>query len=645
MKRKKRVITLLCIALALMLVSAIVQNVVVTSAGAVDVTYLKDASNTSTVTVEEEAKAFDGQVVSGALFVPKQASETHKLPGIVLTHGYLNDWEKQYQNAIELSKRGFVVLAVDRAGHGENTQPIEGSLGFGGVTADYDQTLTLAGRYLYNLPYVDQSKIGVSGHSMGGFATSMALMKDGTDAYGFGIRLFAAGLQQAWETSYYAAPGVSVGIVKSNDDEFFFSGVDSVTGQEYSSRMWLNTTNARTFVKSTDTAPVISGHIYVDGVDQGVYTGGQTATAGFRAVYEANEIHTLNHFSTTTSANVTNFFYTALGVPNGYEYLAETSQTWWIKEAVGILGIVGFYMLLIPLIDLLLATPLFASLKKKPAPATHEIKGVSGWAMLLIPGLAGSLAAGFILRPVSNFAADVWHVSSWFPQEHSNWLAYWCMVNGIIVVGLAAVVGIIKFIIRWKKTGDTSLTGEFVGSARVEGGFGVVAKSFLLAGIAFTAGMIVLSLVKNIFGVDYRLWLYTVKSVSIEKAPTALRYLPIFFIFYGVNAWNVSNCRFKNLPEWASTLLQCVFNCLGLALIFTIQYATFKTTGVLWHDDMGTRYPTLLTVMPILCVATIYSKKLYDRTGNCWTAAMLTSLLAAFACAGGASASVPYTFL
>jgi len=644
MDRKKRVLAILCIALALMLVSAIVQRVVVTSGGAVKVTYLEDATNTSTVTVGEETMAFDGLVVSGALFVPKQASETHKLPAIVLTHGYLNDWEKQYQNAIELSKRGFVVVAVDRAGHGENTQPIDGSLGFGGTTADYDQTLTLAGRYLYNLPYVDRDKIGVSGHSMGGFATSMALMKDGTDAYGFGIRLFAAGLQQAWETSYYVAPGVSAGIVKSNDDEFFFSGTDAA-GNAYSSRMWLGTDNARAFVKSTDTAPVVSGHIYVDGVDQGVYTGGKTAAPGFRAVYEANEIHTLNHFSTTTSANITNFFYTALGVPSGYEYMKESSQTWWIKEAVGILGIVGFYMLLIPVIDLLLATPLFASLKKKPTEATHEIKGAAGWAMLLIPGLAGSLAAGFILRDVSNFAAEVWHVSSWFPQEHSNWLAYWCMVNGFIVIALGAVVGIIKFVIRWKKTGETSLTGEFVGSAKVEGGFGVVAKSFLLAICTFTIGMAVLSIIKELFHVDYRLWLYTVKSVSIEKTPTALRYLPIFFIFYGANAWNVSNCRFKNLPEWATTALQCVFNCLGLALIFTIQYATFKSTGVLWHSDMGTRYPTLLTVMPILCVATIYSKKLYDRTGNCWTSAMLTSLLAAFACAGGASASVPYTFL
>lgn len=647
MFKKKRTLIFLAISLSLMLLSAIVGQLVITSFGAVDVTMLKNASNSSTIQVEGVDTSFDGLVVSGALFVPKQASADNKLPAIVLTHGYLNDWEKQYQNAIELSKRGFVILAVDRAGHGENTQPIEGSLGFGGTTADYDQTLTLAGRYLYNLDYVDRDRIGVSGHSMGGFATSMALMKDATNAYGFGVKLFSAGLQQAWETSYGAGEGVSVGIIKSNDDEFFFSGIDPATGAEYTSRQWLGTTNARNFVKSADTVPVVSGHIYVGGTDMGTFSGGTTAEPGFRAVYEANEIHTLNHFSIASSANVTNFFYTSFGVPSGYEYLSEGSQTWWIKEAFGLLGIIGFYMLLLPLFDLLLATPLFSSLRRSPAhiEQPHELKGVSGWAMFIIPGLIGSLFAGFALRSISNFAAKTWHTSALFPQEHSNWLGYWCLVNGLVVVGLAAIVAIIRQIIRYHKTGDASLTGEFVGSARAEGGFGTVAKSFLLAALVFTASMLILAIIKKLFQTDFRLWLYTVKSISLEKIPTAMRYFPVFLVFYGVNAWNVSNSRFKNLSEGLTTLLLCIFNCLGLALVFAIQYITFKSTGSLWHSDMGTRYPTLLTIIPILCVATVYSKKLYNRTGNCWTAAFITAFLATFACVGGTCAAYPYTFL
>ena len=644
MKRTKKTVVILAISLALMLISAIVGNVVIHSGGSVSVTMLEDASNMTMVDVDGTLKPFEGKVVSGALFVPKGASPENKLPGIVLTHGYLNDWEKQYQNAIELSRRGFIVVAVDRAGHGDNIKPVEGSLGFGGTLADYDQSLTLAGRYLYNMDIVDRSKIAVSGHSMGGFATSMALAKDATDAYGYHIQLFCAGLQQSWETSYGAAPGVSVGIVKSNDDEFFFKGTDPVTGVEYSSRMWLDTTNARNFVKSTADDPVISGHIYVDGTDIGPVTGGQTAQPGFRAVYEADQIHTLQHFSRTTSGQITNFFYTALGVPNGYSYLEESNQIWWIKEAFGILGIIGFYMLLIPVCDLLLMTPFFRSLRKEPKPISGEraLKGKLAWALFLVAGLVGSLIAGFNLRAVSTFAAENWKTSALFPQEQTNWLAYWCFINGLIVVGISIVVCIVEMTVSYFKTGKAEMT-DLAGSARAS--FGTVVKSLVLACTVVTVGMLVLSLFKSVLKVDFRLWLYTVKSINIVKLPTAIRYLPLFFVFYGVNAWNVSNTRYSNVPEWVSTLLMCVFNCLGLALIFTIQYVTFKSTGVLWHTDMGTRYPTLLTVMPILCVSTVYSKKLYNRTGNCWTAAMIMALLAALACVGGAPAVTPYTFL
>ena len=264
MKIKRKTWALLAAAVVICLVSGLVQNMILTSGGAVKVTMLRQASNTSRIEYNGETKDFDGLVVSGALFVPEGASESNKLPGIVLTHGYLNNWQKQYQNAIELSRRGFVVVAVDRSGHGDYSQEISGSLGFGGTTADYDQTLTNAGRYLYNLPYVDRDKIGVSGHSMGGFATSYALLQDATDAYETGIRLFSAGLMQAWDTFYAAGEGVSVGILKSNDDEFFFSGTDPVTGQDFTSRQWFTTSAARSFVgldpSATDQA-VISNHI------------------------------------------------------------------------------------------------------------------------------------------------------------------------------------------------------------------------------------------------------------------------------------------------------------------------------------------------------------------------------------------------
>ena len=90
-------------------------------------TDLRDETNTGSITntsvgedgatVETET-AVKGKVVSGILFVPNNASAENPLPAVVLTHGYLNNREMQLQNAIELARRGFIVLTVDREGHG-----------------------------------------------------------------------------------------------------------------------------------------------------------------------------------------------------------------------------------------------------------------------------------------------------------------------------------------------------------------------------------------------------------------------------------------------------------------------------------------------------------------------------------------------
>ena len=52
------------------------------------------------------------------LYRPKSADETHKAPAVLLLHGYQNDHETSAAYAIELARRGFVCLALDEYGHG-----------------------------------------------------------------------------------------------------------------------------------------------------------------------------------------------------------------------------------------------------------------------------------------------------------------------------------------------------------------------------------------------------------------------------------------------------------------------------------------------------------------------------------------------
>ena len=63
--------------------------------------------------------------VAYKLYTPSNASETNKAPGVLLLHGYQNDHETSAAYAIELSRRGVVVLAIDEYGHGDTPIPMK----------------------------------------------------------------------------------------------------------------------------------------------------------------------------------------------------------------------------------------------------------------------------------------------------------------------------------------------------------------------------------------------------------------------------------------------------------------------------------------------------------------------------------------
>lgn len=55
------------------------------------------------------------------LYVPDTATADNPAPGVLLLHGYQNDHETCAAYAIELARRGVVVMALDEYGHGGTT--------------------------------------------------------------------------------------------------------------------------------------------------------------------------------------------------------------------------------------------------------------------------------------------------------------------------------------------------------------------------------------------------------------------------------------------------------------------------------------------------------------------------------------------
>ena len=123
--------------------------------------YLAHAVQTSGGVVLKEVRfAGDGGLTqSGLLYVPASATAAHPAPAVLASHGYINTREMQSPFAIELARRGFVVLAMDMVGHGYSDGAVGQSKDLGGPAAL---------RFLQSLPFVDRGNIGLEGHSMGG---------------------------------------------------------------------------------------------------------------------------------------------------------------------------------------------------------------------------------------------------------------------------------------------------------------------------------------------------------------------------------------------------------------------------------------------------------------------------------------------
>lgn len=681
-EHKKNILWLL-IGLVVILVTSFAQFLVQTSGCSVKVSDLRDATNTGTVslnytTADGTAGTGDfelkGEVKSGILFVPKDASKDNKKPGIVLTHGYLNNRELQLPNAMELARRGFVVLTIDREGHG-NYNNVDNAGAMMATKGLYESA-----KYLHNLDFVDATRIGISGHSMGGFTTAMTLVNDMTPqnlklngtavtvAGGYGI--VKAALMQGWSSFMGARPDVSVGLLKANDDEFFFKSTD-LAGNPTISREFLHSTGAARFV-GVDTTGLSEINIqncarYVGGniVEK---VPGQAVGTPFRAIYEADEIHPLNHWSIPSTSHVLDFFYGAFGTPEGHSYVAEGNQIWWLKETFSFIGMLALLSLIFPFAALMLTIPAFQSLTKKKTISTNrdgsmkmewvpvtkesieaEKKPLDKWYKHLfywIPAIVCTMFSGFIIHKFATEWGDRWFPNTQlYPQDTTNWVSMWAAGCGIFAILVTLFVFVVKYCIneyRGSKGLELIDNDNPLGVAKASS-FGNALKTIVLAGIIVFALYLVVFLNWKIWTVDFRLWTLVLKVFNVpEMLPTILRYSVFFGIYYILSGICNQTYRAKNLPDWATIAINSFFNIFGLLLVILIQYGTFKSSGVLWQPDMALGYIVLFPTVAVLIFATIISRLLYKKTGNIWLGSLVNTLLFTIVTVSNTAASFAY---
>ncbi len=126
--------------------------------------------NISTVNIVDE----NGQSITMQIWRPAAATSSSPAPAVLLLHGMNNDKETEATVALELARRGFVAVSLDQLSHGDSG-PVSNPLFLLGAS-NYTLGANSAYQYMKSLAFVDNTEMGVVGHSMGGMTARVVAM-------------------------------------------------------------------------------------------------------------------------------------------------------------------------------------------------------------------------------------------------------------------------------------------------------------------------------------------------------------------------------------------------------------------------------------------------------------------------------------
>lgn len=626
--------------------------------------------------------------ISGYLYVPRGVDSSNPAPAVLLTHGYLNNAEMQEIGAIELSRRGFVVLAFDMYDHGDSTWDTPAAFSF------FSRSVYDAVQYMYDQPYVlkaanGDGMIGVSGHSMGGFSSSYAVLFDEVDFAINGYRKIAAALPVGSDFRYVAAADQaffgprSAGIIAAHWDQFFFDNVTPGTGGSVRYKDFTKDPVGLSFLGRTTEGTAEAG-VWYD------FTGGQ------RVIYTPDETHPQNTWSLESGKYTIEFFTEAFDYQLSQHSLGslashgidseKSGQVWWLKEAFTMIALVALFALIFPAFALLTKLPIFNKVFAKDEETNEEVKVekssnhqmVLKVMIMILATLLGAFylnifmdrqVAGMTLLAKSMhyivggsfvFIIGAWLVSVFKPGEEGTKFAQkvtlgagiivfvalafrWVLLNPTIITNTnywsAPSINTIAY---WAMAAGGLLLLTTFGTAplfnagkEVSNPYGLKASltqvltSLLTALVLVFSLFLLIAIVEWVFLTDFRFYTYAIKVFNSPQFVAALRYMPIFLIYYFAAGVAVF-ANTHNMKGWKADIL-AAFVLVGPVLFFLVyQYFVLYNTGVAAFPTFSLNAILLVGLVPTLSVAGIIIRRFSEKTGNIWTSVFFTTAFFTF---------------
>ena len=611
------------------------------------------------------------------LYTPRTATVENKAPGVLLLHGYQNDRETNAAYAIELARRGVVVLSLDEYGHGFSEPGLrergyvnhtvkvnygEESVELGtykkaGGTVRYRLLMNFSNLSFFNDYYskdedgnaiydsscggaaayavlatmdnVDSTRLGISGHSMGTWAGwSVAAAFAGTE---YEPRATVLQCGELFRDSVYDTGKIhfnNVLLLQAKWDEFsYFRDYKRVVDDEL-----LRSDLRCEFLGTT--------------ADKAAW---DTTFGSFEdGTARRMELLYTNHRLTTHNARglavALDWFKAAFG-PESMNDLASTDQTAMGKEWLVLFAMLVTLLAMVPLAELLLTIPFFAAIVQ-PLPPKANIKPRGKW-------WKGAIITMLIAGLTYPFMTQLGHALLPLPEG----IFRMTVGNGFIGwYSLLIIVMLVTSLTAWRKAKKTETFDGFYGmglGAEKEPrkiSWKLLGKSALL--VLCLLGMVyaVVALAGCLYLLDLRFIWPFFKTFTWARLGQFCVYLPLFALFFLLNNSKImASMRTEAtyepgakgfLGSWWRNALMMVG---GVLLIVLIEYIPFflgigPGADVLFGSTFGGPFMSLLILfVPQVLVFSLFCTYLYRRTGSVYPGALLVASLAAWIVTGGSA--------
>ena len=568
----------------------------------------------------------DGDVISAILYKPKTATPDNPAPAVMYAHGGNDMLEQGSAYAVELARRGYVVISWDYTGcHNSDiaTGPSETA------PSEAAGAPTMGAETVYNtlktFNFIDQSKIVAMGHSMGGQYT-MAFSINNQEAVNLqvnlGMNYYGSPKNEDYNFNFVCIIGDADEscLVRSNND------VASIFKVEQIRRIFFGD-----FKSEADKVPEIE-------IGKKYYTTSTNGNTYSRTVYMPDSCHayylvTNDAVQTVVYAVTSNI---GLGLDAGvesYEDHGKISTVWQVKDIGFILMLAAAVAGMVVLANFLLDTQVFKGLKLSKTPTLGIEK--SNW-------MHWVFFAVLVILPVALFRPGITASRSFLGINISKlWLLggtnnsyiswQWTVSIGMIVVFLA-------YHFLWgRKHGGNLLNYGFRtaddGSFRI----GYIGKAFLFGLLTVGCGYIIFSLISAYTKQGMHIATFMLSTINTNRTLCILMYF-LFQIPYfltsslALKSIGVTETEDSTKGTLKSILIGTVCTVAGLLLLwlfFVLIVTQGKTVTNSTYFAQDRVYISTIAIFPLfigMTIANALNITVSKKTNSIW-AGLFTALL------------------